>query len=214
MVLCTWLYNRAYLNYILPMETLAYLRISSRSQNLERQRELIASFNPARIFEDIVTGKIVHRPALGELVTYCRAGDRIIVPSIDRLGRSLADLNSILTTITGKGASVYFIKENMEFSTDQGDPIKSFMFNMLAAFAQFEREIIKDRQREGIAIAKKEGKYKGRPLDENKHKKILALHAQGVSRRAIALVHKVASYPTVSKVLKQTKRGVKNDKID
>ena len=189
------------------MEKLAYLRVSSSTQSLERQRELIASFEPVRVFEDVITGKTKQRPALLELLKYARQGDTLIVPSIDRLGRSLVDLNSILTELIAKGVSVYFIKESMEFSGDKGDPTKTLMFNMLSSFAQFEREIIKERQAEGIAIAKKQGKFKGGKPDYVKRERILALYKQGVSRRKIAQVHKVASYPTVSKVVREYEEG-------
>ena len=185
------------------METLAYLRVSSSTQSLDRQRELIASFKPSRVFEDVITGKTKQRPALLELLKYARQGDKLIVPNIDRLGRSLVDLNSILIDLIARGVSVFFIKENMEFSGSQGDPTKTLMFNMLSCFAQFEREIIKERQAEGIAIAKKQGKFKGGKPDHVKREKILALFKQGVSRKKIANVHKVASYPTISRVVRE-----------
>jgi DNA invertase Pin-like site-specific DNA recombinase len=188
---------------IFSIQKLAYIRISSTFQNLDRQRELIVSFKPDKVFEDIITGKTKQRPALGELIIYCRAGDLVLVPSIDRLGRSLIDLNEILTEITKKGVSVYFVKENLEFSGDKADPMKTLMFNLLSCFAQFEREIIKDRQAEGIAIAKKQGKFKGGKKDTEKREKILALYKQGVSRKKIAELHRVASYPTVSKVIRE-----------
>lgn len=182
------------------METLAYLRISSSTQNLDRQREIIAAFSPARVFEDTITGKTRNRPALVELIAYSRAGDRLIVPSIDRLGRSLVDLNDILNELIGKQVKVYFVKENLEFGFDESDPMKSLMFNMLSSFAQFERELIKDRQREGIAIAREQGKYKGRQPDKEKQDRIIALYKQGVSKNQIAKMG-VATPPTIRKVV-------------
>ena len=182
------------------MEKLAYIRVSTEEQSLDRQRKIIKSFQPDKIFEDTFTGKSSRRPGLDELVKYCRADDIVYVSSIDRLGRSIVDLNNILGAITQKGVIVYFIQENMEFShTD--DPLKTYIFNMLACFAQLEREMIRERQREGIAIAKQAGKYTGRKPDQDKKERIIALHRQGVSRRKIASIHKVASYPTVSKVV-------------
>lgn len=120
---------------------------------------------------------------------YCRAGDRVVVPSIDRLGRSIVDLNNILQRITKKGADVYFVKENMKFSASHGDPMTTLMFNMLSmlsAFARYEREIIKDRQSEGITITKKLGKYKGRKPGTEKHEKIVELFRKGSSCRKIS----------------------------
>lgn len=183
------------------METIGYIRVSSSSQNLDRQREIVDTFHPARVFEDTFTGKSSRRPGLDELINYCRQGDKIIVPSIDRLGRSLVDLNDILSMITKKGAVVYFVKENIEFTSEKNDPMKTLMFNMLSSFAQFEREILKERQSEGVAVAKKRGKYKGGKPHLEKHKRIIELFNRGVSRKKIATVHKVASYPTVSKVI-------------
>lgn len=191
------------------METLGYIRVSSVSQNLSRQREIVSTFCPAKIFEDTITGRSTRRPALDALVSYCRQGDKIVVPSIDRLGRSLVDLNDILSMITEKGAEVYFVKENIEFSSSRNDPMKTLMFNMLSAFAQFEREIIKERQSEGIVIAKAQGKFKGGKPHLEKHKRIIELFKRGVSRREIATVHKVASYPTVSKVVAEYEKSRK-----
>lgn len=190
------------------MEILAYLRISSSTQNLDRQREIIAAFSPARVFEDTITGKSRNRPALSELITYSRAGDRLIVPSIDRLGRSLVDLNDILNELIGKQVTVYFVKENLEFGFDESDPVKSLMFNMLSSFAQFERELIKDRQREGIAIAREQGKYKGRQPDKDKQDKIITLYKQGLNKNQIAKTG-IATPPTIRKVIEKYKSNTK-----
>lgn len=184
------------------METLAYLRISSSTQNLDRQKEIIAAFSPARVFEDTITGNSRNRPALAELIAYSRAGDRLIVPSIDRLGRSLVDLNDILNELIAKKVIVYFVKENLEFGSDENDPMKSLMFNMLSSFAQFERELIKDRQKDGITVARQQGKYKGRQPDKDKRNRIIALHKQGLSKNQIAKIG-VATLPTIRKAIQE-----------
>lgn len=191
------------------MQILAYIRISAAVQNLERQRAAIANFNPDKTFEDVISGNGKTRPALNALMQYCREGDRIIVPSIDRLGRSFIDLHDIILNITQKGVSVLFINENLEFNKYDNDYLKSFMFNMLSSFAQFEREMIRERQREGIAIAKKKGKFKGGKQNLIKKERIIALYKQGISRRKIVLLYKVASYPTVSKVIKEYEKNIR-----
>jgi DNA invertase Pin-like site-specific DNA recombinase len=95
------------------------------------------------------------------MLAHVRQGDTVVVHSLDRLGRNLDDLRRIVMDLTGRGVRVKFIKENLEFSGDDS-PMSMLLLNIMASFAQFEREIIKERQREGIAIAKREGVYKGR----------------------------------------------------
>lgn len=97
-----------------------------------------------------------------ECIAYLRHHDELVVASIDRLARSLVDLRSIIDQITAKGASVRFIKEGLVFSATDQDPRATLMLGILGSFAEFERSIIRERQAEGIALAKKAGRYSGR----------------------------------------------------
>jgi DNA invertase Pin-like site-specific DNA recombinase len=140
-------------------EKLGYVRVSSVAQNTERQLE---ELELDRIFTDKLSGKDTNRPQLQELLTYARRGDTVYVHSLDRLGRNLDDLRNLLNQMTSKGITVTFCKENLTFANDKKNPMQELMFNIMAAFAQFERELIRERQREGVQIAKANGAYKGR----------------------------------------------------
>lgn len=95
-------------------------------------------------------------------MTYVRDGDELVVSSIDRLARSLADLRALVDELTAKGVTVTFLHEHLTFSKNSSDPRADLMLGILGSFAEFERAIIRERQAEGIALAKKAGKYKGR----------------------------------------------------
>ena len=141
-------------------QIVGYRRVSSSSQSLARQELPDVT---GRIFEEKLTGARRDRPALQELLGYVRDGDEVHVHSIDRLARSLKDLEDIVAEIIGKGASVRFLKENLHFKPDQdSDAFQKLMFQMLGAFAEFERNMIKSRQAEGIKKAKADGKFKGK----------------------------------------------------
>lgn len=142
-------------------QTVAYIRVSGEDQNLARQQELADRAD--KVFPEKESGKEGgERPVLRECIDWVRSGDTVLVWSIDRLARSIVDLNSIVSELRGKGVSVHFEKEQMRFTPgEEADPYTEAMFNMLGTFAQFERRIIRQRQLEGIAVAKAEGKYKG-----------------------------------------------------
>lgn len=142
-------------------QTVAYVRVSSADQNLARQLEAVGDVD--RVFEEKISGASrADRVALGECVRYVRDGDTVRVASMDRLARSLGDLQDIVDEITAKGASVEFVKEQQTYSRDTDDAVGRLMLNLLGAFAEFERTLIRERQREGIRIAKAAGKYTGR----------------------------------------------------
>ena len=97
------------------------------------------------------------------MLSYIREGDTLVVHSLDRLGRSLDDLRKVVTDLNSRGVVVQFLKENLTFTGDDSDTsLSKLMFNMLGSFAEFERSLIRERQREGIALAKKAGVYRGR----------------------------------------------------
>ena len=140
-------------------QQVGYVRVSSADQNIIRQLDGI-SLN--KIFTEILSGKDTQRPILQECLAYIRQGDTLHVHSIDRLARNAKDLLNLVEQILAKGVTVSFTKNNLTFSPDSKDHMAKLQLTMLAAFAEFERELIRERQREGIAIAKAEGKYKGR----------------------------------------------------
>jgi DNA invertase Pin-like site-specific DNA recombinase len=139
----------------------AYVRVSSVDQNTERQLEGIQSLSPDKIFTDKCSGKDTNRPQLEAMLSYVREGDTVVVHSLDRLGRNLDDLRRLVTDLNGRGVAVQFLKENLTFTGDD-NAMSKLLFNMLGSFAEFERSLIRERQREGIALAKKAGVYRGR----------------------------------------------------
>lgn len=143
-------------------QNIGYIRVSSGSQNNERQ---LVGVEIDAIFTETASGKTTNsRPELERCLFHLRAGDTLHVHSIDRLARNLKDLQAIVETITKKGASMNFHKENLLFDSSNGNPMQTLMFQMLGAFAEFERTLIRERQREGIAAAKARGQKLGAPL--------------------------------------------------
>lgn len=139
-------------------QRIGYIRVSSVGQNTERQLDGIAV---NKKFEDKVSGKSTDRPKLQEMLEFVRDGDTVVVHSMDRLARNLDDLRRLVKTLTGKGASVEFVKEGLTF-TGEDKPLSKLLLSVMGAFAEFERSIIRERQLEGIALAKQKGVYKGR----------------------------------------------------
>ena len=139
-------------------KNIAYVRVSTVEQNEARQREALGKYNIDKWFIEKASGKDMNRPKLQEMLEYVREDDTIYVLEFSRLGRSTADLLSIVQKIEEAGAKFVSTKENFYTSTPTG----RLQMTMMAAIAEFERAMILERQREGIAIAKSEGKYKGR----------------------------------------------------
>jgi DNA invertase Pin-like site-specific DNA recombinase len=171
-------------------QVVGYARVSSVDQDTSRQLEALNSLGLSRLFEDKASGKDVNRPNLHEAMKYVRAGDTFVVHSLDRLARNLVDLLKVVDELTTKGVVVKFIKENLTFTSAESEPMSKLMLQMLGAFAQFERSLIKERQREGIAIAKKAGAYKGRKqiLTEEQAKELVSIDSSqhGKDRTALA----------------------------
>lgn len=140
----------------------AYIRVSTSDQNTARQEESLSQYKIDRIFIDKLSGKDTKRPDLELLMQFAREGDCIYCHSLDRLGRSLADLMAIVKTLTDRKVKIVFLKENMAFTGDDS-PMAKFCFQIMGALAEMERSIIRERSLEGIAQAKLiPGKYVGR----------------------------------------------------
>ena len=137
---------------------IGYKRVSSLDQNTARQLEGI---QVDKVFEDHASGKDTARPQLQAALEWAREGDRLVVHSMDRLCRNLGDLRRTVESLTSRGVEVEFIKEGMVFNGDD-TPMSKFMLNIMGSFAELERSMILERQREGVALAKKAGRYKGR----------------------------------------------------
>lgn len=179
-------------------QRVGYVRVSSADQNTARQLATLGECDV--IFTDAESGKnTADRPQLAALIRHVRAGDHVVVASMDRLARSLVDLNTLVQQITGdpddhteadprKGATIEFLKERLVFAPGGADPMATFQLNMMGAFAQFERELIRQRQREGIEAAKRRGVYKGRPraLDSATIKAVRTEALEGKPKAQIA----------------------------
>lgn len=139
-------------------QRIGYARVSSADQNSERQLDGVEL---AKLFTDKASGKDSQRPQLKAMLEFVREGDTVVVHSLDRLARNLDDLRSLVQALTKKGVTVEFVKERLTFTGDDS-PMANLMLSVMGAFAEFERALIRERQREGIAIAKKRGAYKGR----------------------------------------------------
>ena len=165
-------------------QNVGYIRVSSIDQNTSRQLDGIEL---DATFEDHCSGKDTNRPQLKACLRHLRAGDRLHVHSIDRLARSLKDLQSLVEDLTEQGISIKFHKEHLVFTGDS-NPMHKLMFQMMGAFAEFERSMIRERQREGIAAAKKQGKRIGaKPKLTGKQVEELARRvAAGEQKKALA----------------------------
>ena len=153
------------------MGKIGYIRISTEHQETARQEALMEQYRVERVFAEKMSGKNADRPELKAMLEYVRDGDTLYVESISRLGRSTRDLLNIIDVLQKKGVTLVSSKENIDTNTPQG----RFVLSIFAALSELEREQTLQRQREGIAIAKAQGKYKGReplPIDWEKFGKL------------------------------------------
>ncbi len=139
-------------------QRIGYIRVSTLDQNPDRQLE---GAQVSKVFTDKASGKDTQRPQLDALLGYIREGDTLVVHSMDRLARNLDDLRRLVQQLTGRGVRIEFIKEGLTF-TGEDSPMANLLLSVMGAFAEFERELIRERQREGIALAKQRGAYRGR----------------------------------------------------
>lgn len=165
---------------------IGYIRVSSADQNTDRQLDGIQL---DKVFTDKASGKSTDRPALKDCLAFIREGDTLICHSMDRLARNLDDLRKIVKELTDKKIKVQFIKENLLF-TGEDSPMSNLLLSVMGAFAEFERSIIKERQREGIEKAKARGAYhkNGRPmaLTPEQIAEVKKLSSMGVPKSEIA----------------------------
>ena len=139
-------------------QRIGYIRVSSFDQNPERQLEQV---QVDKVFTDKASGKDTQRPELDTLLSFVREGDTVVVHSMDRLAPNLDDLRRLVQKLTKRGVRIEFVKESLTF-TGEDSPMANLMLSVMGAFAEFERALIRERQREGIALAKQRGAYRGR----------------------------------------------------
>jgi DNA invertase Pin-like site-specific DNA recombinase len=165
-------------------KSVGYVRVSSVDQNDARQLD---GMRLDKTYTDKASGKDTQRPQLKAMLEYVREGDHVYVHSMDRLARSLSDLEGLVKGLTGRGVAVTFTTQGMTFTGDDS-PMNTLMLQLLGAVGQFERGLILERQREGIAIAKTKGVYKGRKpsLDDAGKAELRKLVEQGVTKAQIA----------------------------
>lgn len=140
-------------------QRVGYIRVSTLDQREDRQLE---GMELDRRFVDHVSGKDIKRPQLTEMLSFVREGDTVVCHSMDRLGRNLDDLRKLVFSLTERGVRVEFTKESLVF-TGEDSPMANLLLSVMGAIAEFERQLIRERQREGIALAKARGVYTGRP---------------------------------------------------
>ena len=181
------------------MSNIGYVRVSSADQNTARQLDGIIL---DEVFTDKVSGATTDRPELQAMLRHVRKGDTLHVHSIDRLARSLEDLLSLVKELIDRGVTVHFHKEQLLF-TGEPNAMQELMLSLLGSVAQFERSMIKERQREGIEKAKAAGVYTGRvkTIDDEAIRE--AMNAPGASYRKVAKALNV-SLSTVQRAMKST----------
>ncbi len=165
-------------------QRVGYIRVSSVGQNPERQLDGVEADT---VFTDTVSGKSNDRPQLEVMLRFARAGDTIIVHSMDRLARNLEDLRRLVRELTGRGVCVQFMKEQLTF-TAEDSPMATLLLSVLGAFAEFERALIRERQAEGIALARARGAYRGRrpSLSSDQAETVRARAAAGEPKASLA----------------------------
>ena len=165
-------------------QRIGYIRVSTFEQNADRQLDGQAL---DRTFTDKASGKDVNRPQLEALLAFARDGDTVVAHSMDRLARNLDDLRKLVKSLTGRGIRIEFVKESLAFSGEDS-PMANLMLSVMGAFAEFERALIKERQREGIALAQKRGAYRGRKrtLSDEMIAELLRRAGDGEPKAAIA----------------------------
>ena len=183
-----------------------YIRVSTVEQHEDRQvKDLTENAKVSKVFMDKLSGKDTNRPQLNAMLDYVREGDTVVVSEYSRLARSTKDLLNIIDTLENKGVTVISMKEKLDTSTPQGE----FMLTVFAGIATLERKLMLQREREGIAIAKANGKYKGRQ-SKQKPANWESLKAMYMSRQIT--VSEIAkrcdvARPIVYKWLKETPAG-------
>ena len=191
---------------------IGYARVSTVAQELDTQKEILKNHDCEKIYIEKVTGtSTAPRKQLKAMMENIRPGDEIVVVKIDRLARSIIDLNNLVQEITNKGASIIFIKDNMEFKPGENNGMQTLMFNILGSFAQFERDMIVERTTEGRNRAKAQGKHMGRPSRPKKDiKRALEMyHSKDDNGYSVSDIIKLTGVPKATLYNELKKESVK-----
>jgi len=169
---------------VMSGQRVGYTRVSSLDQNADRQLDGVTV---DRTFTDSASGRSTARPQLEALLAFGRDGDTVLVHSMDRLARNLDDLRALVRTLTARGVRVQFLKEQLTFTGDD-TAIATLLLSVMGAFAEFERSLIRERQREGIALARQRGAYRGRAraLNPEQVAQLRQRVADGTSKATLA----------------------------
>lgn len=183
---------------------IAYARVSTDDQNLDRQLEMLKAYCPDKIFTDHLSGKNLERPGFQQMMDYVREGDIIYVASMDRMARNLDDLLLTTKLLQSKGITVHFLKENICLNPGaETSSMSKLIMSIMGAVAEFERSLIRERQREGILLAKARGVYKGRkPIDSETMQQARKLIDEGLTKTKVCEKLQI-SRQTLYKYLKQ-----------
>ncbi len=181
------------------VRTIGYIRVSSEGQNIARQKKSLSDNGCTEFYIEKISGASMERPKLNEMLDSLNAGDIVIVHEISRLSRSTKDLLTIVEIMKDKGAKLKSITDSwLDLSDD--NPMSELLFTIFSGLAQFERKMIKQRQKEGIEIAKSEGKYRGKKTklieggkEEQRMKAIIAAYKQGKSINDIRMTFRVGT---------------------
>ncbi|WP_394176563.1 recombinase family protein [Thalassotalea litorea] len=185
------------------MTQVAYIRVSTVEQNTERQLAAL-DLDSMKVFTDKCSGKDRDRPELNKMLDYVREGDTIHVHDISRLARSVNDLLTMVKDLTSQGVTLKFYNESLTFTPNRSDPMQELQLTMLGAVFQFERSMMLERQREGIAQAKAAGKYKGRRKSKDINREaVLESLKSGLSIRKTAAEHGIAA-STVQRIVAES----------
>jgi len=168
-------------------QLVGYVRVSTELQNTARQEEALANLKLDKVFTDKASGKDTDRPQLQAALAHLREGDEFFCYSFDRLSRSLTDLINLVKSLTARGVKVQFIKESLTFTNDN-NPMSNLLLGVMGSLSEWERAVIRERQLQGIAIAKSNGVYKGRKkaLSDADVVKLRSLAAAGTPKTHIA----------------------------
>ena len=184
------------------MANVAYVRVSTEEQNEARQIEALKKHDIDKWYTEKVSGKNTNRPQLNKMMEYVREGDTVYIHDFSRLARNTKDLLEMVETLQSKGVTLVSNKENIDTSTPTG----KLMLTMIAAIAEFERQNLLERQREGIAIAKEAGKYKGgqvKKIDESQFKKLYEKYSKREITKAKLAEKLGISRPTLDGILRE-----------
>jgi DNA invertase Pin-like site-specific DNA recombinase len=190
----------------------AYIRVSTKDQNTARQDEVFKEMGITKIFSEKISGKNANRPELKLMLDYVREGDVLFVESFSRLGRSTRDLIEIVDQLNKKSVQLVSLKEKIDTTTPAG----KLMFHIFASLSEFEREVLKQRQKEGIELAKKAGKYKGRkpiPINFEKFKNVYEEWKSGKIKAVEAMKKINLQKSTFYRIVKKYEKNQNNKEI-